>query len=106
LAAAKNNNRGTGGTALLPFLKQARDETGDSAAGSWGKRLLSENRSILGMLHNKRIGRHPFSSSDEEDQGQTLKKTTRLMDEEPVTIGLAGAWNLPEEEASKTSGHW
>lgn len=34
--------RGTGGTALLPFLKQCRDETGDPAAGSWGKRLLSD----------------------------------------------------------------
>lgn len=34
--------RGTGGTSLLPFLKQCRDETGDPAAGSWGKRLLSD----------------------------------------------------------------
>ncbi|CAI8510248.1 unnamed protein product [Pichia kudriavzevii] len=33
--------RGTGGTALLPFLKQCRDETGNTAAGSWGKRILS-----------------------------------------------------------------
>lgn len=32
---------GTGGTTLLPFLKQARDEVGDAAAGSWGRRLLS-----------------------------------------------------------------
>lgn len=34
--------KGTGGTSLLPFLKQCRDETGDPAAGSWGKRLLSD----------------------------------------------------------------
>lgn len=33
--------RGTGGTSLLPFLKQCRDETGNAAAGSWGKRILS-----------------------------------------------------------------
>ena len=33
--------RGTGGTALLPFLKQCRDETGNTAAGNWGKRILS-----------------------------------------------------------------
>ncbi|ODV62395.1 dioxygenase BNA2 [Ascoidea rubescens DSM 1968] len=33
--------KGTGGTSLLPFLKQCRDETGDSAAGSWGRRILS-----------------------------------------------------------------
>lgn len=34
--------KGTGGTSLLPFLKQCRDETGDPAAGSWGKRILSD----------------------------------------------------------------
>lgn len=32
--------RGTGGTSLLPFLKQCRDETGNTAAGYWGRRLL------------------------------------------------------------------
>jgi indoleamine 2,3-dioxygenase len=37
--------RGTGGTALLPFLKQCRDETGNTAAGSWGKRILSVKES-------------------------------------------------------------
>lgn len=41
-SSAKNKVlRGTGGTALLPFLKQCRDETGNTAAGSWGKRILS-----------------------------------------------------------------
>lgn len=34
--------KGTGGTSLLPFLKQCRDETGDPAAGNWGKRILSD----------------------------------------------------------------
>lgn len=34
--------KGTGGTSLLPFLKQCRDETGDPAAGTWGKRILSD----------------------------------------------------------------
>lgn len=37
-----NDAKGTGGTSLLPFLKQCRDETGDPAAGSWGKRILSD----------------------------------------------------------------
>ncbi|TID22589.1 hypothetical protein CANINC_003249 [Pichia inconspicua] len=45
LAKSKDNVlRGTGGTALLSFLKQCRDETGDSAAGNWGKRILSVKR--------------------------------------------------------------
>lgn len=38
----QKEQRGTGGTALLPFLKQCRDETGDPAAGNWGKRILSD----------------------------------------------------------------
>ncbi|PYI07907.1 IDO-domain-containing protein [Aspergillus sclerotiicarbonarius CBS 121057] len=33
--------RGTGGTALIPFLKQARDETGEPAIDAWARRLLS-----------------------------------------------------------------
>ncbi|ESX00135.1 hypothetical protein KL918_004921 [Ogataea parapolymorpha] len=37
----KKDIRGTGGTALLPFLKQCRDETGNAAAGNWGRRILS-----------------------------------------------------------------
>lgn len=39
---SQKEQRGTGGTALLPFLKQCRDETGDPAAGNWGKRILSD----------------------------------------------------------------
>lgn len=42
--------KGTGGTSLLPFLKQCRDETGDPAAGSWGKRLLSDGVMRLNYL--------------------------------------------------------
>ncbi|KAK6329669.1 hypothetical protein TWF696_003542 [Orbilia brochopaga] len=36
--------RGTGGTALIPFLKQARDETGDPSIGAWARRLLTNSR--------------------------------------------------------------
>ncbi|PRT52940.1 Indoleamine 2,3-dioxygenase [Wickerhamiella sorbophila] len=39
--ARDSGETGTGGTTLLPFLKQARDEVGDAAAGAWGRRLLS-----------------------------------------------------------------
>lgn len=42
--------KGTGGTSLLPFLKQCRDETGDPAAGTWGKRILSDGVMRLGYL--------------------------------------------------------
>ncbi|CUM63238.1 uncharacterized protein PRCAT00000809001 [Priceomyces carsonii] len=43
--------RGTGGTALLPFLKQCRDETGDPAAGNWGKRILSDG--VMRLKYSK-----------------------------------------------------
>ena len=46
--ANKVSEKGTGGTSLLPFLKQCRDETGNAAAGSWGKRILTD-----GMLRLK-----------------------------------------------------
>lgn len=43
--------KGTGGTSLLPFLKQCRDETGDSAAGNWGKRILSDG--VMRLKYSK-----------------------------------------------------
>lgn len=42
LSKKKKEEKGTGGTSLLPFLKQCRDETGDPAAGTWGRRILSD----------------------------------------------------------------
>lgn len=46
--------KGTGGTSLLPFLKQCRDETGDPAAGSWGKRILSDG--VMRLRYSKSNG--------------------------------------------------
>ncbi|EPS43295.1 hypothetical protein H072_2722 [Dactylellina haptotyla CBS 200.50] len=40
----KSDLRGTGGTALIPFLKQARDETGEPSIGAWARRLLTNSR--------------------------------------------------------------
>lgn len=41
LRAEAKKLRGTGGTALIPFLKQARDETGEPAIDAWARRILS-----------------------------------------------------------------
>lgn len=38
----ERETKGTGGTSLLRFLKQCRDESGEPAAGSWGKRILTD----------------------------------------------------------------
>ncbi|SGZ54816.1 CIC11C00000003877 [Sungouiella intermedia] len=46
--------KGTGGTSLLPFLKQCRDETGDPAAGSWGQRILSDG--VMRLRYSKPNG--------------------------------------------------
>ncbi|OLL24918.1 Indoleamine 2,3-dioxygenase [Neolecta irregularis DAH-3] len=34
------NVKGTGGTFLIPFLRQSRDETGENAVGSWARHLI------------------------------------------------------------------
>ncbi|KAI3403572.1 BNA2 [Candida oxycetoniae] len=56
LARKKQNGeeKGTGGTSLLPFLKQCRDETGNAAAGSWGKRILTDG--VLRLKYSKPNG--------------------------------------------------
>ncbi|RLV93490.1 Indoleamine 23-dioxygenase [Spathaspora sp. JA1] len=57
LARKKKNGgeeKGTGGTSLLPFLKQCRDETGDPAAGNWGKRILSDG--VMRLKYSKPNG--------------------------------------------------
>lgn len=38
--ADKKKVKGTGGTALIPFLKQARDETGEPAVSEWARRIM------------------------------------------------------------------
>ncbi|KAK6539807.1 hypothetical protein TWF694_009996 [Orbilia ellipsospora] len=40
---SQSDLRGTGGTALIPFLKQARDETGEPSIGAWARRLLTSS---------------------------------------------------------------
>lgn len=51
---ADAEERGTGGTSLLPFLKQCRDETGDAATGSWGKRILTDG--VMRLKYSKPSG--------------------------------------------------
>lgn len=73
------NVKGTGGTALIPFLKQARDETGEPAIGHWMKRFL---------------GRQARASG----QGDFfLDKTEEVVDGPVVEHGLAGIWTINDD---------
>ena len=78
--------RGTGGTALIPFLKQARDETGEPAIDAWARRILSNG------------------PGDGGANVAALGKMGEHADGETRIVGLAGTWAMDED----TGGicHW
>ncbi|KAK4693934.1 indoleamine 2,3-dioxygenase, partial [Lecanoromycetidae sp. Uapishka_2] len=79
--------RGTGGTALIPFLKQARDETGEPAIDQWAQKLLSS-------------GQDGYGPKD----FATLGKVTEHADGVTEVVGLAGVWNMDDSEGGLC--HW
>lgn len=84
--SSKKGLKGTGGTALIPFLKQARDETGEPAIGAFAKKLFLQNASA-------RYG------STTTAPGLVNEADLFNDDSEPVVpiVGLAGYWlNSPD----------
>lgn len=82
-AAKQKKIRGTGGTALIPFLKQARDETGEPAIDLWARKILTGARR---------------SEADREIASQDLRfDSSELNQDEPTIVGLAGNWNMETE---------
>ena len=77
--------KGTGGTALIPFLKQARDETGEPAIDAWARRLLS-NGPADGSLFAR------------------LGKVDEHADGAMEIVGLAGTWAMDDSEGGLC--HW
>ena len=75
--------RGTGGTALIPFLKQARDETGEPAINAWTRKLL---------------GHGPTKS------GQTVMAAESAIEAKVEIVGLAGTWTMDDSEGGLC--HW
>jgi indoleamine 2,3-dioxygenase len=73
----KKDLKGTGGTALLPFLKQARDETGEPTLNQWAKRVASREFNTKGQ------GDFFLGKLDEQA-------------EEVVDVGLAGTWTIDD----------
>ena len=84
----KKNLRGTGGTALIPFLKQARDETGEPAIDAWARRILSNG---------------PVAE-DGEKGFAALGKMGEHADGEMEVVGLAGVWAMDDSEGGLC--HW
>ncbi|EGX90278.1 indoleamine 2,3-dioxygenase [Cordyceps militaris CM01] len=74
--------KGTGGTALIPFLKQARDETGAPAIAEWTKRFM----------------KHQVKSSHQSDvfSAQQSEALASRVDEVRVS-GLAQTWTMEDE---------
>lgn len=81
--------RGTGGTALIPFLKQARDETGEPAIDAWARRILSDSPA------------ETWPTSVIPSFGQTAQRTTAG---EMEIVGLAGTWTMDDSEGGLC--HW
>jgi len=78
--------KGTGGTALIPFLKQARDETGEPAIDAWARRMLSNapGGSSPSVAALGKMGEHPDGVME--------------------ITGLAGTWSLDDSEGGLC--HW
>jgi indoleamine 2,3-dioxygenase len=77
----KKNLKGTGGTALMPFLKQARDETGEPAIDAWTKKLM--NKASI--------------SSGKGSHDLFLGKVDEHADGDLEVTGLAGTWTMDSD---------
>jgi indoleamine 2,3-dioxygenase len=80
------NLKGTGGTALISFLKQARDETGEPAIEEWTKRFMSRAPRTEGQGDF-------FAGKADEGAGLQVQGQT----EEVSVPGLAGTWTMDDE---------
>jgi indoleamine 2,3-dioxygenase len=87
--------RGTGGTALIPFLKQARDETGEPAIDAWARRLLSNGPATVARRAHGDGG---------AVEGARLSKIGEHASGEREIVGLAGVWRIDDSEGGIC--HW
>ncbi|PHH92685.1 hypothetical protein CDD83_6103 [Cordyceps sp. RAO-2017] len=80
--AQERGPKGTGGTALIPFLKQARDETGEPAVEEWTRRFMK-----------RKMGG--------DGRGDVLfgkLESAAPLDKENVDVkGLAWSWTMDDE---------
>ncbi|KAJ6786893.1 hypothetical protein PWT90_00035 [Aphanocladium album] len=76
------SQKGTGGTALIPFLKQARDETGAPAIAEWTKRFMKHQVKTSGQSEL-------FSVKQDENLASNV--------DEVAVSGLAQPWTMEDE---------
>lgn len=79
---------GTGGTALIQFLRQARDESGEPAIGGWARRILSNTPTAAPGSYV------PLPTMNEHANGQV------------EISGLAGVWSINAADAGGGICHW
>ena len=83
--------KGTGGTALISFLKQARDETGEPAIEEWSKRFMSRVLRTEGQNDF-------FAGKPDEGAGLEVHSPAAAGGTEEVALpGLAGSWTMDED---------
>ena len=92
------NLRGTGGTALIPFLKQARDETGEPAIDAWARRLLN-NGPAHATAGDWGDGVRNLNSPLVAKLGSVTEHRGEM-----EIVGLAGTWSVDDSEGGIC--HW
>ncbi|KAL8356247.1 hypothetical protein RB601_001520 [Gaeumannomyces tritici] len=78
--------KGTGGTALIAFLKQARDETGEPAVEQWTRRFMKRAARSDGK------GAGDFFLGKQDDDFCVGAETEQVQ-----VKGLAGLWTMEDE---------
>ncbi|KAL1891290.1 Indoleamine 2,3-dioxygenase [Sporothrix stenoceras] len=87
--ATKKTLKGTGGTALISFLKQARDETGEPAVEEWTQRFMHRQGRVP--------GKNDFFFGKPAEPA-TPEVAAAVMEGEEVEVGgLAGMWTLDDD---------
>ncbi|KAK3936544.1 Indoleamine 2,3-dioxygenase [Diplogelasinospora grovesii] len=81
----RDNLKGTGGTALISFLKQARDETGEPAVEDWARRFMSRQIRAEGK-YDFFMGKH-----------EPISPAVGVATEEVQVAGLAGTWTMDDD---------
>ncbi|KAL1957278.1 hypothetical protein VTO42DRAFT_6184 [Malbranchea cinnamomea] len=97
--------RGTGGTALIEFLKQARDETGEPAIGSWARSILNASSKSSSAASRAAAGRKRMVAHAPATAPSTPIPTVgEHADGKIEVVGLAGSWSLDTSEGGLC--HW